>query len=279
MSDGRIRQEVRERYAERATAECSCCGPAQSEKSVSKAIGYSDEQLSAAPVGANLGLGCGNPTALASLKAGETVLDLGAGAGLDCFLAGRAVGPTGRAIGVDMTPEMIDRARENAQRDGIENVEFRLGEIEHLPVADESVDVVISNCVINLSPDKPQVFREACRVLKPGGRLFISDIVLDTPLPAEIRNSIEAYVECIAGASMRADYLDAITSAGFDDVEVLADTSADAAFEGSEAPTRKAKTMIDGEADDPSALGLDDTRMMQLTGTVSSITVKASKTH
>jgi len=279
MSDGRIRQEVRERYAERATAKCSCCGPAQSEKSVSKAIGYSDEQLSAAPVGANLGLGCGNPTALASLKAGETVLDLGAGAGLDCFLAGRAVGPTGRAIGVDMTPEMIDRARENAQRDGIENVEFRLGEIEHLPVADESVDVVISNCVINLSPDKPQVFREACRVLKPGGRLFISDIVLDTPLPAEIRNSIEAYVECIAGASMRADYLDAITSAGFDDVEVLADTSADAAFEGSEAPTRKAKTMIDGEADDPSALGLDDTRMMQLTGTVSSITVKASKTH
>ena len=277
MRDDRIREEVRKRYGERANDGCSCCGSSKSAQSLSQAIGYSDEQLAAVPEGANLGLGCGNPTALASLKEGETVLDLGAGAGLDCFLAAQAVGPTGRAIGVDMTPEMIDRARKSARKNGIENVEFRLGEIEHLPMADEAVDVVISNCVVNLSPDKAQVFREAYRVLRAGGRLLISDIVLDKPLPEKIRDSIEAYVGCVAGASMRSDYIDAIAAAGFDDIEVLIDTSANAAFGGPEEPPRKAKIMVDGEEVGPASLRLDEAGVMQLAGTVSSVTVKASK--
>jgi ubiquinone/menaquinone biosynthesis C-methylase UbiE len=184
-------------------------------------IGYSEEDLQAVPEGANLGLGCGNPVALASLQEGEIVLDLGSGAGFDCFLAAGRVGKSGRVIGVDMTPEMLDRVRENARRGGYENVEFRLGEIEHLPLADASVDVVISNCVINLSPDKPSVFREAFRVLKPGGRLMVSDIVLEGELPEAIRESAEAYVGCVSGASLKADYLRAIEEAGFKDVEVL----------------------------------------------------------
>ena len=152
------------------------------------------------PDGSNLGLGCGNPQAIAKLKPGEVVLDLGAGGGFDCFLAARQVGPHGRVIGVDMTPEMVARARENAQKGGFENVEFRLGEIEHLPVADGSVDVILSNCVINLSPDKEQVYREAFRVLKPGGRLAISDVVAIKPIPAEMRNDFEKYSGCVAGA-------------------------------------------------------------------------------
>jgi len=277
MRDDDIRQVVRERYSERARTSCSCCGSGESTSSRSRTIGYSDKQLATVPEGANLGLGCGNPTALASLKEGETVLDFGAGAGLDCFLAAQAVGPSGKAIGVDMTAEMIDRARENARKHEINNVEFRLGEIEHLPVADGAVDVVISNCVINLSPDKPQVFREAFRALKPGGRLFVSDMVLNKPLPEEVRESIEAYVGCVAGASMRAEYLEAIVAAGFLDVEVLTDSSADAAFGCSEEDARRAKIAIDGEEVDPESLGLDWESVMQLAGTVSSITVKAVK--
>lgn len=175
----------------------------------------------AIPAEANLGLGCGNPTALAGLKPGETVLDLGSGAGIDCFLAARRVGPTGRVIGVDMTPEMIDRARANARRGGFSNVEFRLGEIENLPLADSSVDVIISNCVINLSTDKPRVFREAFRVLRPGGRLLVSDLVLTSPLPAAVSQSLDAYVACVAGALTREDYLSAITAAGFKNIEVV----------------------------------------------------------
>jgi SAM-dependent methyltransferase len=184
-------------------------------------VGYSPEELAAIPEEANLGLGCGNPTALAGLKEREIVLDLGSGAGIDCFLAAKKVGPKGRVIGVDMTPEMLDRARENARKSGLANVEFRLGEIENLPVADDAVDVIISNCVINLSTDKPRVFREALRVLKPGGRLMVSDLALKKPLPPEIRGSVEAYVACIAGAMVKDDYLDAIRDAGFDSVQVV----------------------------------------------------------
>jgi arsenite methyltransferase len=279
MNDEGIRKTVRERYGQRAKGGTSCCATSRSccgsGSPASKAIGYSDEQLRAIPEGADLGLGCGNPTALASLKEGETVLDLGSGAGIDCFLAAQAVGPSGRVIGVDMTAEMVDRARENARVNGIENVEFRLGEIEHLPVADGSVDVVISNCVVNLSPDKPQVFRETFRALKPGGRMLISDIVLLKALPEEIKSSIEAYVGCVAGASMKSDYLAAIEAAGFRNLEVLKDVSADAAFSGS----AEAKILVDGEEVDPASLGLDREKVRQLAGTISSITVRAVKSE
>lgn len=187
---------------------------------IGKKIGYAESDIAAVPEGANLGLGCGNPIALASLKEGETVLDLGSGAGFDCFLAAVRVGPNGKIIGVDMTPEMIERAQANARKDGVENVEFRLGDIERLPVEDASVDVIISNCVINLAPDKGRVFREAFRVLKPEGRLMVSDIVLKKPLPDAVKNSVAAYVGCVAGASLKEEYLEAMREAGFADVAV-----------------------------------------------------------
>ena len=204
----------------------SCCGvtSAASARDISKNIGYSDADVTSVPEGANLGLGCGNPIALASLKEGEVVLDLGSGAGFDCFLAAARVGPNGKVIGVDMTPEMLDKARENVRKGNYQNVEFRLGEIENLPVSDNSVNVIISNCVINLSQDKPRVFKEAFRVLKSGGRLMVSDIVLLADLPPEIMSSIEAYVGCVAGASKKSDYLDAIRAAGFQDVKVVNET-------------------------------------------------------
>jgi len=192
---------------------------------VSKAIGYSEAELGSVPEGANLGLGCGNPLAFAALEEGDVVVDLGSGAGFDCFLAAQRVGPTGRVIGVDMTPEMLDRARANAARDRVTNVEFRLGEIESLPVADGTADMVISNCVINLSTDKPRVFREALRVLKPGGRLMVSDLVLGQPLPASVARSVAAYAGCIAGALLKEDYLAAIRDAGFASVEVMAEAT------------------------------------------------------
>ena len=199
-----------------------CCGSSPVD-AVSMAVGYSEGQLGVLPDGANLGLGCGNPTALASLKEGEAVLDLGSGGGIDCFLASNAVGPAGRVIGVDMTPEMISRARENARRGGYENVDFRLGEIENLPVGDNSVDAVVSNCVINLSPDKGRVFAEAYRALKPGGRVMVSDIVLTRELPEEIMNSMAAYAGCVAGASKKAEYLETVKAAGFKDVEIISE--------------------------------------------------------
>jgi SAM-dependent methyltransferase len=195
------------------------------EGAISQQIGYSDEELKSIPEGANLGLGCGNPIALASLKKGETVLDLGAGAGFDCFLAANQVGDTGKVIGIDMTPEMIEKARENAKKGNYTNVEFKLGEIENLPVAAESVDIIISNCVINLSPDKPKVFEEAFRVLKPGGRLMVSDIVLLKELPDFVKESIDAYVSCVSGALLKEDYITAIQNAGFQDVEIIDETS------------------------------------------------------
>jgi SAM-dependent methyltransferase len=232
--DDQIKKHVRERYARAAKPGTSCCAPATSpcgcgqpglsEEKAGRMIGYSPEELKSIPGDANLGLGCGNPAALAGLKKGETVLDLGSGAGIDCFLAAAKVGPSGRVIGVDMTPEMIDRARENARKNGYKNVEFRLGEIENLPAADNSVDVIISNCVINLSTDKDRVFDEALRVLRPGGRMMVSDLALKKPLPAAIRESVEAYVACIAGAMVKNDYLGAVRDAGFKDIEVMSET-------------------------------------------------------
>ena len=230
MSKEVIKKAVREGYAKIVKKERSCCAPvsccasADLTENISKKVGYTDEELKSVPEGANLGLGCGNPIALASLREGEAVLDLGSGAGFDCFLAAPRVGNTGKVIGVDMTPEMIDKARENAQKGGYENVEFRLGEIEKIPAADNSVDVVISNCVINLSLDKERVFKEAYRVLKPGGRLMVSDIVLLKELPEFIKNSIDAYIGCLSGAIMKDEYIKTIQAAGFQDVEILDET-------------------------------------------------------
>jgi len=231
MKQEEIKKVVRDGYAKIAKnagtcclPSASCCGSENSVEKISRGIGYSPEDMKSAPEGANLGLGCGNPVALASLREGETVIDLGSGAGFDCFLAAHKVGESGRVIGVDMTPEMLDKARENARKGGYRNVEFRLGEIEHLPVADNAGDIIISNCVINLSPDKAKVFQEAFRILKPGGRLMVSDIVLLQELPAALKNSIEAYVGCLAGAVMKEDYIDAIRGAGFQDVKIIDET-------------------------------------------------------
>jgi SAM-dependent methyltransferase len=220
-----VRDMVREGYAGIARNTGQCCGAATTNAdAIARRIGYSDEDVRAVPAGANLGLGCGNPLALAKVEPGEIVLDLGSGAGFDALLAARVVGPTGRVVGVDMTPEMLAHAQANAETAGVENVEFRQGCIEALPVDDATMDVVISNCVINLSPEKARVFAEAYRVLRPGGRLAVSDLVLKAPLPTELR-SIEAYIGCIAGAMRQDDYLAAIRHAGFERVEVVAEGS------------------------------------------------------
>jgi arsenite methyltransferase len=279
MKETEIRQSVRENYGKIAKESGSCCSPksksssccntnnATSAKDISKSIGYSDAELDSVPEGANLGLGCGNPLASASLKEGETVLDLGSGAGFDCFLAANKVGKTGRVIGVDMTPEMLDKARENARKNNYVNVEFRLGEIEALPVADNSVDAIISNCVINLATDKPKVFREAYRVLKPGGRLMVSDIVLAKPLPKEIQKSVQAYVSCVGGAMLEEDYLGAIEAAGFKDVRVI----------------DKAGIGTDSLENDPTTAaiaagaGLETEQVKELASTILSIKVAAVK--
>ena len=222
-----IKKTVRKRYAKVAkressccSSEQSCCGSSDTAQTKSKQMGYTEQEINVTPEGADLGLGCGNPTALASLKEGETVLDLGSGAGFDCFLAANKVGKSGKVIGVDMTPEMIDKARENAEKGDYKNAEFRLGEIEHLPVADNSVDVVVSNCVINLSPDKARVLKDAYRVLKPGGRIAISDLALLKDLPEKIRNSVDAYVGCVAGALLIDDYKNIVEASGFQDVRL-----------------------------------------------------------
>ena len=199
----------------------SCCGNINSADDISKRVGYTDNDISAVPEGANLGLGCGNPIALASLKEGEVVLDLGSGAGFDCFIAANKVGNNGKVIGIDMTPEMIEKARENAKKGDYKNVEFRLGEIDSLPVANKLIDIVISNCVINLVPDKKRVFKETFRVLKPGGRLMVSDIVLLKKLQCEIINSIEAYIGCVSGAIMKDEYIKAIEESGFEELRIV----------------------------------------------------------
>ena len=236
-----IRSVVRDKYGEiaKGTSTCgcgpSCCGGAEGEagRKIGEFIGYSAQELAEIPTGANLGLGCGNPLAHAAVKSGDVVLDLGSGAGMDAFLAAREVGPGGRVIGVDMTAEMVERARDNARKVGVTNVEFRLGEIERLPVADASVDLIISNCVINLSPDKPAVFAEAFRVLKPGGRMVVSDLVLKQSLSDDVRHSVEAYVGCVAGASLHTEYLALMRAAGFQDVQTVEERSyGDAALFG-----------------------------------------------
>ncbi len=223
MEEEKLKKIVRKGYAKAAKQPCSCCGNVDPHE-ISRNIGYTEEELGSIPEGANLGLGCGNPVALASLKEGETMLDLGSGAGLDCFLAAAKVGDRGKVIGVDMTPEMIDNARENARKSKRKNVEFRLGEIENLPVADNSIDVVISNCVINLSTNKKRVFEEAFRALKPGGRLMVSDIVILKELPEAIKKSVEAYVGCLSGAMLKEEYLNTIREAGFLNVKIIEET-------------------------------------------------------
>jgi len=242
----KVRQAVREQYGKIARVEnifpeknsgasccsspgisdpleqaASCCGaPDFSLDQISTAMGYSNEDITSTPEGANLGLGCGNPVALALLKPGETVVDLGSGGGFDCFLAAKRVGEDGKVIGVDMTPDMVSKARYNAEKIGTDNVEFRLGEIEHLPVADNRADIIISNCVINLSPDKRNVYREAFRVLKPGGRLAISDIVATAPLPQQIRENLAAVTGCIGGAATITDTENMLKAVGFENIQI-----------------------------------------------------------
>ena len=214
-----VREEVRRRYGASASGKSACADDCCISTDITN-LGYSAEDAAAAPEAANLGLGCGNPLAIASLKRGQVVLDLGSGAGFDCFLAARSVGKTGRVIGVDMTPEMLRKARENAQRNGFTNVEFRLGEIEALPVADNSIDVIISNCVINLSPEKQRVFNEAFRVLKPGGRLAVADMVATAPLPNDIKADWAAYTGCMSGASQITELERMLRSSGFKDIRI-----------------------------------------------------------
>jgi SAM-dependent methyltransferase len=226
-----IRQNVRSRYQQIAAREVkandsccqpvSCCDTSSDFHSVSAKLGYSNDELNTVPEGANLGLGCGNPQAIAELKPGEVVLDLGSGGGFDCFLASRQVGESGKVIGVDMTPEMVSRARNNTLKGNFNNTDFRLGEIEHLPVADQTVHVIISNCVVNLSPDKQQVFHEAFRVLQPGGRLAISDIVTTAELPPEIKQDLhDLYAGCISGASSIQQLETMLRSSGFTDISI-----------------------------------------------------------
>ncbi len=230
--------EVREHYGQIAEKAGGCCGPTKQvatccggEEAMSLQIGYHKEELKGLPEGADLGLGCGAPIGLLELKPGETVLDLGSGAGIDAFLAAREVGPQGRVIGVDMTPQMLERARRNAASKNQDNVEFREGRLEALPVDDGSIDAVTSNCVINLVPDKAAVFREVARVLKPGGRMVVADIVLDAPLPGAVAKDLAAWVGCISGALPRQEYIRLVESAGLGSVEILKDIDQGAALE------------------------------------------------
>lgn len=265
--DGEVRERVKSIYTAIAKGSGSCCAEgAPNPEAVARAVGYSLSELHSVPDGANLGAGCGNPAALARLRAGDVVLDLGSGAGLDVFLAARAVGPRGRVIGVDMTQAMIERARDNACRAGFENVEFRNGLLEALPVEDASVDVVLSNCVINLCPDKEQVFREAFRVLRPGGQLALSDIVLDRPVPAALRECAEAWAACIGGAIGREAYLAAICSAGFRELRVEADVAYCAVVD-LQTPEIRAAAARGGLDADETARALESVRSLKVVAT------------
>ena len=264
MKEAKVRKMVREGYGKIAKAEkCGCgCGSGISEQ-----IGYSRGELGSVPEGADLGLGCGNPVALASLKEGETVVDLGSGAGLDCFLAAKKVGATGKVVGVDMTPEMLDKARANCRKSGYKNVEFRLGEIENLPVADGTADVVISNCVINLSPEKQRVFKEAFRVLKAGGRLMISDMVLLKDIPEAVKKSVLGYIGCISGAEMKNEYVKLIENAGFREMKIIEETRLSAEMVLSDAT---AKTLME-------ELKLNKKSAEEIVNSVASVKISATK--
>ncbi len=220
MSTSEVKELVRDWYGSVATGGAGCCGATATQQDASCSMGYSEAELASLPEGADLGLGCGNPQALAAMRPGEVVVDLGSGAGIDCFLAVQQVGPAGRVIGVDMTHEMLAKARANAERVGAANVEFRLGEIEHLPIADNTADVVISNCVINLVPDKEQVYREAFRVLKPGGRIAIADVVNTAPLPPELASDATLLCACLAGAATIRQIEDWLAAAGFIEIRI-----------------------------------------------------------
>jgi SAM-dependent methyltransferase len=220
MKTTEVKELVRNWYGGVAAGGTGCCGPTTTSENASCSMGYSEAELASLPDGADLGLGCGNPQALAAMRSGEVVVDLGSGAGIDCFLAARQVGPTGRVIGVDMTNEMLAKARANAEKVGAANVEFRLGEIERLPIADNTADVVISNCVINLVPDKEQVYREAFRVLKPGGRIAVADVVNTAPLPAELAADATLLCTCLAGAATTRQIEDWLAGAGFTDIRI-----------------------------------------------------------
>ena len=263
-----LRREVAAGYARIAeSGELGCCNTGcgcGAPADISREVGYRDDDLAAIPAGADLGLGCGNPVALADLQPGETVLDLGSGAGMDAFLAASKVGPGGRVIGVDMTPAMLDRARRNAELGGHANVEFREGLIEALPLDDASVDAILSNCVINLSPQKDRVFREARRVLRPGGRMVVSDLVLEVELPAAIAERIDATVGCIGNASLRADYLRTAREAGFGSVEILKESSYGASV-AADSPLAR---------DVARDTGLPLSRITELLGGVTSLTLR-----
>ncbi len=263
--------KVRDRYGKIAEGQLSgCCtvgpcGDGAAETAVALEVGYGKKDLEVLPDGANLGLGCGAPINFLDLKAGEQVVDLGSGAGVDAFLAARQVGATGRVIGVDMTPAMLDKARGNARRHGIDNVEFREGRLEALPVEDATIDAVTSNCVINLVPDKAVVFREVARILKPGGRLVISDIVLDGRLPEAVERDLLAWVGCISGAILRDDYFAMARAAGLGKIEILKDLDYLAAF--STAAPEEAQAFLDRNA----------AKREEVTGKVRSITYRATK--
>lgn len=256
--------------AQETAEQTSCCGGGATVEATSRNIGYTDAELGSVPGGSNLGLGCGNPTGLAAIQEGDTVLDLGSGAGFDCFLAANKTGKGGHVIGVDMTPEMIEKARDNARKSGFDNVEFRLGEIENLPVQSGEVDLIISNCVINLSTDKAKTFKEAHRALKSGGSVLVSDIVLVGGLPEAIRESVNAYVGCVAGALQKDDYIDTIKAAGFEDVEIVNEISfGPEVFEGSSDPLIQETNKQ--AADDSEAV------KRQISASLRSIQIRATK--
>ncbi len=261
---GRIAKRQRSGCCSPSTGATSCCGESQG---VSVKLGYKGKDLSVVPEGADLGLGCGAPVSHLSLRPGETVLDLGSGGGIDVFLAAKEVGPAGHVIGVDMTPAMLERARRNAAKGAYANVEFREGRLEKLPVEDSAVDAVTSNCVINLVPDKAAVFREIARVLKPGGRMVISDVVLDGPLPAAVENDVLAYVGCIAGAALRETYFAQLQAAGLGEIEVLSDV--DSLSQWAEASPEDAQALAAR-----TGVSLSD-----VAGKVRSVTYRARKSH
>jgi arsenite methyltransferase len=271
-TDKKMKEIVKDKYGRIAAGAASGCGcgcrpvPEEAVSNISKGVGYSDADLAAVPEGANLGLGCGNPLAFSALKEGDVVLDLGSGAGFDSFLAARKVGKTGRVIGVDMTPEMIAKAKANAKAGGYDNVEFLLGDIEALPLPDNSVDVAISNCVINLVPDKEKVFQELNRVLRPGGRFMVSDLALLKELPEQVRTSVEAYVGCVAGAILKDEYLAIIRAAGFEDVHVVDESYTAVDLDGPEL-RQLAQQYV----------GTDESRIDELIHSVTSIKVHGVK--